>query len=242
MTTEWRERLTALQDSMKARVSRIPVKTPIRFIGGCDLTVEDDLMVGCFVVVDIENECKSVYSKCSIVEVAVPYIPGLLCFREGPVVTRCLQDFADERPDLHVDVVLVDGNGEWHMRAFGLACYVGVETDIPTIGISKTFLNTGSPHTGKSVQTRAQTECQNIGDFMMLQHVLDDGTSIACAVLRTTESTPFRPVFVSLGHQMSTELAVEIVRRVCIYREPEPLRLADRISRSFVKELKKKKK
>jgi hypothetical protein len=87
-------------------------------------------------------------------------------FREGSVVVECLQEFADERPDLHVDVVLVNGGGEWCMRSFGLTCYVGFETEIP-------------PHTGKSVQSEAQTECQNVRDFMMLEHVLDDRTPIA---------------------------------------------------------------
>jgi deoxyinosine 3'endonuclease (endonuclease V) len=240
MTNSLFQRLIALQNTMKTRVNHTAITTPIRFVGGCDLTVQDDIMVGCFVVVDLEHECRKVYSKCSIVEVNLPYIPGLLCFREGPVVLQCLREFTHARPDLHLDVLLVDACGEWHMRAFGLASYVGVESDVPTIGVSKTFLNVGSRHSGRRVGMNAQNKCRNVGDVMMLRHVLDDGTPIACAVMRTTNSVPFRPIFISRGHRMSTELAIEIVRNVCIFREPEPLRLADRISRYFVKKMRTK--
>jgi deoxyinosine 3'endonuclease (endonuclease V) len=239
MTNAWRQRLIQLQNSMKTRLCRTPVTTPIRFVGGCDLTVDGKIMVGCFVVVDLELDCKSIYSKCSIVDVKIPYIPGLFCFREGPVVLQCLHEFTNARPDLRVDVLLVDGNGVWHERGFGLACYVGIESGIPTIGVSKTFLNTGSRHSSRQVQMEAQRKCAALGDVLMLHHVLEDGTVIECGVMRTTESLPFRPIFISAGHRMSSELAIDIVRDVCIFREPEPLRLADRLSRRFVKNLKK---
>jgi deoxyinosine 3'endonuclease (endonuclease V) len=230
--------MIALQNSMRLRVNGKAERKPIRYVGGCDLTVKDDLMVGCFVVVDIANDCKSIYEKCTIVNVDIPYIPGLLCFREGPVVVQCLNEFRANRPDLQLDVLMVDGSGIWHRRSFGLACYVGVETDIPTIGVFKTFLNTGSRHTGQQVQINAQSVCVNVGDVMMLRHVLEDGMEISCAVMRTTESVPFRPIFISPGHRMTIDIAVEVVRAVCIFREPEPLRLADRISRTFVKRMK----
>jgi deoxyinosine 3'endonuclease (endonuclease V) len=225
---------------MRARVDVTRRVDHTRFAGGCDLTVRDDLMVGCFVVVDIENECKPVYQKCSIVDVEVPYIPGLLCFREGPVVVSCFREFRDACPDMPLDVLLVDGNGVWHGRGFGLGCYVGLECMVPTLGVSKTFLNTQSGHTAKQVQADSQVQCQAVGDVMMLSHTLDDGFQIDCAVMRTTDSVPFKPVFVSPGHLIDVTSAVDIVRRLCIFREPEPLRLADRVSREFVRNMKSK--
>jgi deoxyinosine 3'endonuclease (endonuclease V) len=240
MTSEWRDRLMALQNKMKGRLDHTPTVSAVKFAAGCDLTVEGDIMVGCFVVVDVENQCKSVYEKCSIVDVDVPYIPGLLCFREGPVVLACLREFQSEFPDMKLDILLVDGNGEWHPRGFGLGCYVGLECGIPTLGVSKTFLNTQSGHTGKQVQVDAQSACANVGDVMLLHHVLDDGSSIDCAVMRTTTSVPFKPVFISAGHLVNINSAIQIVRDLCIFREPEPLRLADRISREFVRNMKKK--
>jgi deoxyinosine 3'endonuclease (endonuclease V) len=57
--------------------------------------------------------------------------------------------------------------------------------------------------------------------------------------MRTTDSVPFRPVFISPGHLIDFESSIRITRQLCVYREPEPLRLADRISRRFVQEMKK---
>jgi deoxyinosine 3'endonuclease (endonuclease V) len=72
----------------------------------------------------------------------------------------------------------------------------------------------------------------------MLRHVLDDGVEISCGVMRTTDSLPFRPIFISPGHRITIDIAIEVVRAVCKFREPEPLRLADRVSRSFVQKMK----
>jgi deoxyinosine 3'endonuclease (endonuclease V) len=240
MSDDWNTRLVSLQNEMRVRVDHSPRIDVVQFVAGCDLTVEGDLMVGCFVVVDVLNESKSIYEKCSIVEVDVPYIPGLLCFREGPVVLDCLRGFRVEFPDVRIDVLLVDGCGEWHPRGFGLACYVGLECGIPTIGVSKSFLNTQSGHTRKQVQVDAQAACPGLGDVMMLHHEIDGGIEIDCAVMRTTTSVPFKPIFVSVGHLVCIESAIQIVRQLCRFREPEPLRLADRISREFVRKMKAK--
>jgi deoxyinosine 3'endonuclease (endonuclease V) len=238
MADDWSARLAALQKEMRVQVDHTPRVDAVQFVTGCDLTVKGDLMVGCFVVVDVLNECKSIYEKCSIVEVDVPYIPGLLCFREGPVVVGCLREFRTEFPDLKINVLLVDGCGEWHPRGFRLACYVGLECGIPTIGVSKSFLNTRSGHTGTRVQIDAQAECPNFGDAMVLHHGIDGGIPIDCAVMRTTTSVPFKPIVVSVGHLICIDSAVQIVRQLCRFREPEPLRLADRISCEFVRRMK----
>jgi deoxyinosine 3'endonuclease (endonuclease V) len=57
--------------------------------------------------------------------------------------------------------------------------------------------------------------------------------------MRTTDSAPFQPIYVSAGHMMDIDTSIDIVRRVCKFREPEPLRLADRHSRTFVKGMKR---
>lgn len=230
------EFLCAKQMEMRAQINRIPHVENVRYVGGADLTVEGDLMVGCFVVVDLTNDSKPIYEKCTELNVDVPYIPGLLCFREGPVVMALFQDFKANHPEIKLDILLVDGSGEWHPRGFGLACYVGHETGIPTIGVFKSFLNVGSEHKGKEVQNAAQTQCPNKGDVMLIQHNLEDGYHIECGVLRTTDSNPFKPIFVSPGHLIDTESSIRIVKGMCHYREPEPLRLADRVSRQYVRE------
>lgn len=230
------EQLCALQMEMRSKINHTAHVGNVQYVGGADLTVEGDLMVGCFVVVDITKNSEAIYEKCMELHVDVPYIPGLLCFREGPVVLTLFEDFKAAYPDIKLDILLVDGSGEWHPRGFGLACYVGLETGIPTIGVSKSFLNVGSDHRGKEVQIESQTQCPNKGDVMIIHHDLNDGYHIDCGVLRTTDSMPFKPIFVSPGHLIDIESSIRIVREMCHYREPEPLRLADRVSRQYVRE------
>ena len=221
---------------MRQRIIHRKLDSDVRYVGGADLTVEDNLMIGCFVVVDVKNSLNPIYKKCTKVSVDIPYIPGLLCFREGPVVVTLYNEFKESHPDASIDVLLVDGCGEWHPRGFGLACYVGLECGIPTIGVSKSFLYVGSEHHGREIHKAAQLECKNCGDAMKLHHELEDGYPIDCAVMRTTQSHPFNPIYVSAGHMIDYESSINIVRSLCRFREPEPLRLADRISREFVRE------
>lgn len=239
-SNEERERLCALQFSMRAQLIRDRPLTHFRYVGGADLTVDGDLCIGCLVVVDCERDLAPVYEQCARFRVDTPYISGLLCFREGPVVVDMYRAFCRAHPEIALDALLVDGCGEWHPRGFGLACYVGLECNVPTIGVSKSFLYVGSEHSSHSVQSAAQSACPNVGDAMRLHHALDDGREIQCGVMRTTNSTPFKPIFVSVGHLVDYDSAVDLVRHICRFREPEPLRLADRISRQYVRDEKKR--
>jgi deoxyinosine 3'endonuclease (endonuclease V) len=112
---------------------------------------------------------------------------------------------------------------------------VGVESGIPTIGVFKNFLSITPRLSRKTVMAQAQLQCPNLKDVMILEEDID-GCRVKCGVLRTTDSVPFRPIFVSPGNMIDFTSAVEIVKTVCKFREPEPLRLADRISRAFLKE------
>ncbi|KAK8839232.1 hypothetical protein M9Y10_032161 [Tritrichomonas musculus] len=232
------ETLFKIQKEMQKKLSQINAVDfeKVHYVGGADLTCKDDLFIGCFVVVDFKDEMKVIYSKCTEMRVDVPYVPGLLCFREGPVVTALYREFCLAHPEIKIDVILVDGSGEWHIRGFGLACYVGIELGIPTIGVFKQFLYVGSEHSRDSVHEEAQTKLQNIGDVLKLQHVIENGTEIHCGVLKTTDTKPFREIFVTPGHMIDIDTSIEIVKKTCIFREPEPLRLADRISRQYQSE------
>lgn len=213
----------------------------VHYVGGADLTCKDDLFIGCFVVVDFKNDMKVVYSKCTEMKVDVPYVAGLLCFREGPVVTALYREFCQIHPEIKIDVLLVDGSGEWHIRGFGLACYVGIELGIPAVGVFKQFLYVGSKHSRDSVHEEAQNKLENIGDVFKLQHVIENGTEIHCGVLKTTDTKPFREIFVTPGHMIDIDTSIELVKKTCLFREPEPLRLADRISRQYQADKQEKK-
>ncbi|MDE2659803.1 MAG: deoxyribonuclease V [Acidobacteriota bacterium] len=137
-----------------------------------------------------------------------PYVPGLLSFREAPAVLAALAEL--ETP---ADALLCDGHGLAHPRRFGLACHLGVLTGIPAVGCAKSVL-VGAP--GQVADSR--------GSQGPLEH---RGERIG-TVLRTRDRV--RPVFVSIGHRMDLESAVELVLACAIgFRLPEPIRRADRL-------------
>jgi len=141
--------------------------------------------------------------------VEFPYVPGLLSFRESPVALAALE-LLETRPD----VLIVDGQGFAHPRRFGIACHLGVLLDLPSIGCAKSIL-----------VGRAAEPGPDPGDWTPLE---DRGETIGAA-LRTRPKT--KPVYVSVGHRVSLETAVELVVRCGRgYRLPEPTRLADRVA------------
>jgi deoxyribonuclease V len=138
-----------------------------------------------------------------------PYVPGLLSFREIPAVLDALAAL-HHMPDL----ILCDGQGLAHPRRFGIACHLGVLTDIPTIGVAKTRL------IGEHVPVS-----EHKGEWRPLTH----GGETIGAVVRTR--TNVKPVFVSVGHRISLATAIEYLMR-CIsrYRLPETTRWAHRLA------------
>lgn len=234
-----KERLFEFQREMQSRINNTQALTNYRYVGGADLTEHEDIFVGCFVVVDCEDNLKVIYEKCTEMTVDVPYYSGLLCFREGPVVLALYQEFAREHPEIKIDVILTDGSGEWHPRGFGLACFVGYHLQIPTIGVFKNFLYISSSHDRKEVVKQANETCKEIGDVIKLDHVLSNGYKVSCAAMKTTNSIPFRPIYVAPGNLINLDSSIEIVKKLCHFREPEPLRLADRISREYIRNMQK---
>ncbi len=139
-----------------------------------------------------------------------PYVPGLLSFRETPAVLRALT-LLSPVPDL----LLVDGHGYAHPRRFGIACHIGLLTGLPTIGVAKSRL------VGRHDEPGPEP-----GDHVPLL----DGGEVIGAVLRTRRGV--KPVYVSAGHRVSLERAVALAFACCRgYRLPEPVRLADALSR-----------
>jgi len=134
-----------------------------------------------------------------------PYVPGLLSFREAPVL---LDAFAKlrRRPEL----VLVDGQGYAHPRRFGLACHVGLALAVPTVGCAKSRLCGEYEEPPREAGTWSP---------------LRDGSELIGAVVRTR--TGVKPLFVSVGHLISLRSAIHAVLACCRrYRLPEPLRAA----------------
>jgi len=138
-----------------------------------------------------------------------PYIPGLLSFREIPVLLDAL-DKLGVMPDL----LLCDGQGLAHPRRFGLACHLGVLTDIPSIGVAKSLL------VGEHEPLPLAR-----GSWQPLVHKGE----VVGAALRTRAGTT--PVYVSIGHKLSLATAIEYVLACAPkYRLPETTRAAHRLA------------
>src|SRR5262245_43720159 len=142
-------------------------------------------------------------------EVRFPYVPGLLAFREVPILLEALGKLRG-RPD----VVVCDGYGIAHPRKFGLACHVGVLTGLPTFGVAKTPFTTAYDEPGPGRGDRAP---------------LREAGAVLGAVLRT--QTNVKPVFVSVGHRMSLDEAISLTLELSgRFRIPEAIRKADSVS------------
>ncbi|CAG0945317.1 partial Endonuclease V, partial [Anaerolineae bacterium] len=141
--------------------------------------------------------------------ITFPYIPGLLAFREIPVILR-----AFERLQTAPDMIIVDGQGRAHPRRLGIACHLGVLLDLPAIGCAKSIL------CGKATAPKNER-----GAWSPL---MDRGERIGAA-LRTRVGTT--PVYVSIGHRVSLSSAIEHVLLACkTYRLPETTRWAHRVA------------
>lgn len=172
-----------------------------------------------YVALDVQTwEGEVVGTFVSAVSVNVPYVPQFFCFREGPLLLGMIKAAQDRLP-LQPDLIIVDGHGIAHPRRFGVACWVGVNTDVPTIGCAKrTLMRYG----GKVEQKRG-----NHG-------LIKDRNEIIGSVLVTQDDT--KPVFVSPGHRVSLKAAMNIVLNLSSeYRISEPLRRADQSARACAK-------
>jgi deoxyribonuclease V len=135
-----------------------------------------------------------------------PYIPGLLTFREGPVLLKCFEKLQNLP-----DVILFDGQGIMHPRRMGIAAHLGVLLDIPSVGCAKSRL-----------YGEFKEPAGSRGSY---EYVRDRDGKIIGACLGTREKV--KPVFVSVGNRINLSKAIDIVLRSCPkYRIPEPLRCA----------------
>lgn len=145
-------------------------------------------------------------------EVTFPYIPGLLTFREGPVVLA-----AFERLRTQPDLLIFDGQGYAHPRRLGLARHMGAYLNWPSIGCAKSRL------TGRYDEPGPEP-----GAWSPLMA----GDEEIGRVVRTKARV--KPVFVSVGYRIMLPLAVEVVLRCTRgYRLPEPSRIADRLTKQL---------
>ncbi|RJS23026.1 endonuclease V [Corallococcus sp. H22C18031201] len=203
-----------LQRQLRERlVLHPPPGLRVQRVGGADISTEkgNDTGYGGVVVLEVPS-LAPVTQSCVAVPLRFPYVPGLLSFRELPIVAGAWARL-DPKPDL----LVFDGHGTAHPRRVGLACHGGLLFDIPSIGCAKSLL-VGS--FGKLKASRGATA-----------PITHKGEVVGMAV-RTRASV--QPVYVSPGHLMDLETAVEWVLKLSPrYREPETTRHAHRLVNAF---------
>jgi deoxyribonuclease V len=208
-------RARQIQMELAPQVSREGTITDPHFIAGVDISVSRWAKTGTGAVVVLS------YPDFELVEVATvtdrlefPYVPGLLTFREAPLILA-----ACAKLTVTPDLVIVDGQGFAHPRRIGIASHLGLCLDIPTIGCAKSRL----------LGSYAEPD-DAAGSFSFLF----DNTEVIGAALRTRTSV--KPVFVSIGHKVNLSEAIRWILACCRgYRVPEPTRLAHQVAGGFLK-------
>ena len=209
----------ALQKQMRQEIDfqRPIALDAVRLVAGVDVSVKPDPSTGR----DMSQAAIAVltFPELELVETALahmptpfPYIPGLLSFREGPVLEMAFQELKSEP-----DVFIFDGMGRAHPRRIGIASHMGLWLQRPTIGCGKTLL------TGKYVEPPNERGAYS--------DLVDRGELIG-AILRTRVGV--KPVFISVGHLADLPTSVELVMRCTSkYRLPDPIRAAHNAAGRF---------
>jgi deoxyribonuclease V len=206
---DWRvttARAREIQLELAAEICRVGTVISPKLVAGVDVSVNRFAGTGTAAVVVLR------YHDMEIVEIGLvtervefPYVPGLLTFREAPLILA-----AFEKLTVTPDLVMVDGQGIAHPRRIGLAAHLGLCLGIPAIGCAKSRL----------IGEYAEPENES-GSYTELS---DKGEVIG-AVVRTKAGV--KPVYVSIGHMIDLPSAIDRVLDCCRgYRLPEPTRLA----------------
>jgi len=195
-----------IQQRLAVQVSRSNEVTTPHFIAGVDISVNkiQGIATGAVVVLQYP-ELRLVETKVAEGELAFPYIPGLLSFRESPLILAACQGLT-----ITPDLIMVDGQGVAHPRRMGLASHLGLFLDTPTIGCAKSLLCGRHNEPGDGPGSYAE--------------IVNRGETIGVA-LRTRLGV--KPIYVSIGHKINLQAAIYWVMNCCrSYRLPEPTRLA----------------
>lgn len=176
----------------------------VRYVAGADVSTQGERGYAIVAVLS--------FPGLSVVEVRgfeapleFPYVPGLLGFREVPLVVGAL-----EQVKSNVDVIILDGHGLAHPRSLGLASHTGLFLDVPTVGCAKSRLVGEHQEPGR--------EKGSVTDLVYRNKVVGK-------VVRTR--TGVSPVYVSIGNRIDLEGAVDLVLACCTkYRLPETTRRA----------------
>ncbi len=197
------EKAHAMQQTLSRRVAlEDTLPDSIRHVAGVDVAYVKGRSIGVVAILDSAS-LLLVESQVVCLETLFPYLPTLLSFREiSPAYS------AIKKLQVQPDVFLVDGHGIAHPHRLGFASHLGLALDRPTIGVAKSLL------CGRVEEVGARGWAP----------IIYKGEIIGAEVVTRSET---KPIYVSIGHCVSLERAIEIVRSCTkTYRTPEPIRKA----------------
>jgi len=200
------DRLYVEQERLAKRATLYDAFGKIRLIAGVDCSYLDDRIISGAVVVDYET-LKPIERVHAVLQLKFPYIPGLLAYREADAMIAAIRRIKSD-----ADILMIDGFGINHPRRCGIATHIGVKLNMPAIGVGKSFL---------------------CGEVCGDSYICQAGERVGKMIYSSGSK---RPIYVSPGHKISLDTAVEIAThclKTC--RIPEPARLAH----EFVTELKR---
>ena len=193
--------------AMQLRVSKHVVHEDtlpetIKYVAGVDVAYTKEVSIGAVAVLDFAS-LFLVESQLVHLKTHFPYIPTLLSFREIPPAYSAIKKLQTQP-----DVFLIDGQGLAHPYRLGFATHLALAIDAPTIGVAKSLL------CGK---------VEPVGEHGWA--ALTDRGEVIGAEVVTKPGT--KPIYVSVGHRVSLERAIDVVRSCArTYRIPEPIRRA----------------
>ncbi len=197
-------------DIQKQLVKKISFNLPKNFklnsIAGVDISFNKFEKEGFATIVILDRNLKIIEEISIKDKLIFPYIPGLLAFREIPLIIK-----AFEKLKIKPDIIICDGHGIAHPRKMGIATMLGLTLNIPTIGVAK-----------KKLHGNYKLPAKEKGSFSYLK---DDNDEIIGIVYRS--KTNCNPIFISVGHLIDLETAFKIVKtQITNYKLPTATRLA----------------
>ncbi|XP_045839994.1 endonuclease V isoform X3 [Meles meles] len=192
----------------------------LRRVGGVDVSfVKGDSVRACASLVVLSYpELEVVYEDCCMVSLTAPYVSGFLAFREVPFLVDAVRRLREKEPRLVPQA------------GFGVACHLGVLTDLPCVGVAKKLLQVDGLENDAQHKEKIRF-LQAGGDSFPL--VGGSGTVLGMALKSHDRSS--KPLYVSVGHKISLQAAVRLTRGCCRFRIPEPVRQADIRSRDYIR-------
>lgn len=200
------EKAHAMQLQLSKRVIRKDtLPEAIHYVAGVDVAYSKEESIGAVVVLDSSSLALK-ESRVARLKTQFPYIPTLLSFREIPPAISAIRKL-----QVDPDVFLIDGHGIAHPYRLGFASHLGLVIDRPTIGVAKSLL------------------CGRVKPAHKKWSTITNGKEVIGTLISAKSGR--KPVYVSVGHKVSLEKAVDVVSRCSrTYRIPEPIRRAHMIA------------